>query len=122
MTFALIPPALHAVLDYLLVLALAAGPLALRLDGGASALCWASAAILLADALLADRPVGLARALPLWAHGVIEASLGAFLLFMGLTTGGAGGLFLCVGLALLTLGALTPYRAVPHRGERLAGS
>ncbi|BDG05450.1 hypothetical protein [Anaeromyxobacter oryzae] len=106
-----VPPALHGVLDYVVAAALVIAPTLLGASGGAAAICFVLGVGQAAMSLVTAYPLGVVPVVPFWAHGVVEVGSAALLLFLGLLTGPASGLFVVVALAIFGLAALTDYRA-----------
>lgn len=113
-----VSPGLHALFDYALVVLLLVGPRLFGLGGAVTGIAWALGLGHLALTLFTDSPRSLARVVPFWAHGIVEASASSFLVFMGLLTAPASGAVLVVGGAILVVAALTDYRATDRTDVR----
>jgi hypothetical protein len=107
-----VSPALHGFLDYAVAAVLIVGPTLLGASGGAVGVCFIVGVGQGAMSLLTGYPAGAVGVVPFWAHGVIEVGSATILLFMGLLTAPARGLFVAVAFAIYFLAGLTDYRAV----------
>lgn len=112
-----VSPGLHALFDYALVALLLVAPRLLGLGGAITGIAWALGLGHLALTLFTDFPRSLARVVPFWAHGVVEASAASFLVFMGLLTAPASGAVLAVGGVILVVASLTDYHAADRAAE-----
>ncbi|ACG72958.1 conserved hypothetical protein [Anaeromyxobacter sp. K] len=119
MTAPLISPTIHGILDYLLGAVLVLAPSVLGLPAGPAVIAYAVGGAHLAMSLLTGYAPGALRVIPFWAHGAVEAAGWAGLLvFLGLLTAPADGLFLASGVGILIVSALTDY-GVEADGVRL---
>jgi hypothetical protein len=110
MTAPLLSPTVHGILDYLLGAALVVAPSVLGLPAGPAVVAYAVGGAHLAMSLLTGYAPGALRVIPFWAHGAVEAAGWAGLLvFLGLLTAPADGLFLASGVGILVVSALSDY-------------
>lgn len=75
----------HGILDYGVVLIFAVAPSALGIEGSATWLCYALAAIHLAMTFFTDMPLGVVKIVPIKLHGTIELIVGLALIVVAWT-------------------------------------
>ncbi len=106
----------HGILDLALVVIFLLGPLVYGLGGSPAAIAFLLAAVHLIVTLLTRFPMGLAKVIPFWVHGLIELFVGVFLVILPTIAGYAPGsparrFYTVVGAAILVIWVLTDYRA-----------
>jgi hypothetical protein len=117
-----IGPAMHGVLDYLVVILLIFGP---GITGFAPStaqakFCWAIAALLLVVSLLTRYPLGVKKAVGFVSHAIIEMAIIVALLVLPWTRGFSSGVlsrdfFITIGVLLAVIWALTDFRNLRGR-------
>jgi hypothetical protein len=108
----LISPAVHRVLDFVLVIAFALAPTLFHLTGRTAALAYVIAAIHLLDTLATEFPGRARRPIPFRSHGIVELVVGIALVAVPLVrhwTHGARIFYPAIGVAILVVWALTRY-------------
>lgn len=110
----IIPPNVHRILDYLVVLVFALAPSLLNLHGNTKTLAYALAVVHLLMTLATQFPGAPRRPIPFHVHGIIEFVVGVLLIALPLVrhwTFDARKFYLCMGVAIVIVAALTRYRA-----------
>ena len=108
----LIPPAVHRVLDFLIVLAFALAPTLFHLLGRTATLAYALAVVHLLITLATHFPGRARYPIPFRAHGIIELLVGVALVavpFVRHWTHGARVVYPAMGVAILLVWALSRY-------------
>lgn len=124
-----IGPAMHGLLDYLLVIILIIGP---RVAGFAAStiqakFCWVIAVLLLILSILTRYPLGAKKLIGFVSHGVVEIVIGIALVILPWTRDFARGVlsrnfFVCVGLLILVIWAFTDFRNTRGRATTTSSS
>jgi hypothetical protein len=108
----LVSPAVHRVLDFLVVVAFALAPTLFHLSGRAAALAYGLAVVHLLVTLATHFPGRARYPVPFRAHGIVELLVGIALVAVPLVrhwTHGARVFFPAIGVAILLVSALTRY-------------
>ena len=108
----LISPAVHRVLDFLVVVAFALAPTLFHLTGRTAALAWGLAIVHLLVTLATHFPGRARYPVPFRAHGIVELLVGLALVAVPLMrhwTHGARLFYPAIGVAILLVWALTRY-------------
>ena len=114
----IIPPNVHRVLDFVLVVLFALAPTLFHLGGNTRLLAYGLAVILLAMSLATQFPGSPRRPIPLHVHGIVDVALGIVLIALPLMrhwTFGARKFYLGVGIAILVISVLTRFRDTTAR-------
>ena len=109
----IIPPNVHRILDYLLVLCFALAPSLLHITGNTKMLAYALAVVHLVVTLSTQFPGAARRPIPFHVHGIIEFVVGVLLIAIPLVrhwTFDARKFYLAMGVAIVVIAALTRYR------------
>ena len=120
-----IKPLAHGIIDYLMVLYLAAGPSVVGFRGKQALICWALAAVHLLLTAVTRFPPGIVKAVRFPLHGAIEFVVGLLLIVLPWLANFSKGLlsrnfFVATGVLILVIWFLTDYRgprAVPAAGR-----
>ena len=80
-----IPPRIHGIIDFLVVLFLLASPMSFGLSGFVAIFTYALAIVHLTLTLLTDFSAGLLKVISLPLHGMIELVVGVVLIILGFT-------------------------------------
>ncbi len=110
-----IGPLMHGMIDYLVVIILAAGPSVSGFTGRQAGFCYLLAAVHLVLTLVTRQPLGVAKIVGLPIHGAIELLVGVLLLILPWIADFARGVlsrnfFVTAGFLILVIWALTDYR------------
>jgi hypothetical protein len=121
----IIPPNVHRILDYVVVLLFALAPTMFHITGNTKMLAYALAVIVLLMTLATQFPGSARRPIPFHVHGIIDFVLGVCLIAVPLIrhwTGDARKFYLAMGIAIVVVAALTRFRdaAVPVRSAPIA--
>lgn len=109
----IIPPNVHRILDYVLVLVFALAPSVFHFNGNTKMLSYALAVALLLLTLATQFPGSARRPIPFHVHGILDFVLGVCLIAVPLLrhwTFDARKFYLGVGVAILVVAALTRFR------------
>ena len=121
----IIPPNVHRIMDYVVVVLFALAPTLFHLNGNTRMLSYALAVVVLLMTLATQFPGSARRPIPFHVHGIIDFVLGVCLVAIPLLrhwTFGARKFYLGVGILILVVAALTRFRdtAVPVRTAPIA--
>jgi len=103
----------HRALDFIVVLAFAVAPTLFGMTGRSAMLAYALAVVHLLVTLLTHVPGRERRPIPYSAHGIIELLVGLALVCVPILrhwTAGARTFYIGIGVAILLVWLLTPYR------------
>lgn len=109
----IIPPNVHRILDYLLVLLFALAPTMFHITGNTKMLAYALAVVHLLVTLATQFPGAPRRPIPFHVHGIIEFVVGVCLIAIPLVrhwTFDARKFYLAIGVVIVVIAALTRYR------------
>jgi hypothetical protein len=111
----IIPPRVHGILDYVTVVAFAAAPSLVGLDGSARILAYTLAAVHLTLTLITAFPLGVAGIVPFRVHGAIELLVSISLVAVPWLLGfaalpAARNFYVGAGAAIFVVWLLTRYR------------
>jgi hypothetical protein len=114
----IIPPNVHRILDFLLVILFALAPTLFHITGNTRMLAYALAVIHLLMTLATQFPGSARRPIPFHVHGIIDFVVGLLLIAIPLVrhwTFDARKFYLGMGIAIVVIAALTRFRdtAVP---------
>lgn len=117
--------AAHGIIDYAMVVLLAAGPGVAGFRGRQAMLAYVLAALLFALAALSRMPLGVLKIVRFPIHGALELLIGVVLLALPWMANFMAGVhsrnfYLAIGVLLLVIYALTDYRGVRDRVPPLA--
>ena len=108
-----IPPRIHGIIDFLVVLFLLAAPMCFGLSGFVAIFTYALAIVHLALTLLTDFGAGLLKVISLPLHGIIELVVGIVLIILGFTlfkyTGTGKIFYIAFGVAVLITWLFSDY-------------
>lgn len=112
----ILPPRVHGVLDYALVVLLALAPTLFGFGGIAAGILYVVAAMQLLMSLLTNYPLGAAKVVPFQAHGRAEIFTAVAFVVMPWLLGFAGidaarNFYLIAGIGLALLWTITDYKA-----------
>jgi hypothetical protein len=114
-----ISPTIHGIIDYLMVLFLAASPTLFGFSGIASTVTYAIAIIHLLLCLVTRYPLGLIKVLPVELHAAIEVIAGIAFIVLAFTlfndnAGGSKLFYIIFGTVILLTWLLTDYAGTSH--------
>ena len=109
-------PLPHGIIDYAMVLYLAAGPSVVGFRGKQAMICWALAVVHLLLTVLTRFPAGIVKIVRFPLHGAIELVVGLLLIILPWLANFSKGLlsrnfFVATGALILVIWFLTAYRA-----------
>ena len=104
----------HGWIDLIAILVFVLGPLLFGLGGEPAAISYSLAALHLLLTLLTRFPMGIVKAIPFFAHGIVELVVGVALVILPTYAGYSPGsparrFYTVVGAALLVVWVLTDY-------------
>ena len=109
----IIPPNVHRILDYVLIVLFALAPTMFHLNGNTKMLAYVLAIVHLLVTLATQFPGSPRRPIPFHVHGIIEFVVGLCLIAIPLIrhwTFDARKFYLGMGIAIVIVAALTRYR------------
>ena len=109
----IIPPNVHRILDYVLVLLFALAPSIFHITGNTRMLAYGLAVVHLLVTLATQFPGAPRRPIPFHVHGIIEFVVGLCLVAIPLVrhwTSDARKFYLGIGVAIVIIAVLTRYR------------
>jgi len=115
-----ISPMFHGVIDYLLVILLAAGPGIAGFHGKQQLFCYVLAAVHFLLTVVTRFPLGAAKVVVFTMHGAIELIVGVLLVILPWLANFSAGVlsrnfFVGIGLLILIVWAMTDYRGLRGR-------
>ncbi|MGA9648712.1 hypothetical protein [Pedobacter sp.] len=107
----------HAILDFVLIIALLASPSIFELSSSAATLCYALGVIHFLLTIITDFSGGIFKIVNLKLHGLVEVAVSILLVILAFTFF-KGNLvdeiyFACLGLLILIIFTLTDYQKTP---------
>jgi hypothetical protein len=115
-----ISPLFHGIIDYLLVIILAIGPGVAGFHGKQQLFCYVLAAVHFLLTVVTRFPLGAAKIVALTTHGAIELLVAILLIVLPWMASFSAGVnsrnfFVCIGVLILIVWAMTDYRNVRDR-------
>jgi hypothetical protein len=109
-------PVSHGVIDYLMVILIAAGPTFAGFSGRQAVFCYLLAAVHLLVTIITRSPLGVTKTLPLPLHGAIEIVVAVLLVILPWLANFSAGVrsrnfFVAVGVLIGVIFLLTDYRS-----------
>ena len=115
-------PVSHGVIDYLMVILIAAGPSFAGFSGRQATFCYLLAAVHLLVTIITRFPLGVTKTLPFALHGAIEIVVAVFLVILPWLANFSAGVssrnfFVMIGLLMLFIWLLTDFRSRRSAGR-----